>query len=81
MSRLLGQTREGLRIELYGELVALINLANEHPCSKEMGGANNAGCGGSQLLIPNPIYLGSAASQLRNGVMPALRQIADIPPR
>ena len=26
-----------LRIELYGELAALINLANEHPRSKETG--------------------------------------------
>jgi len=26
-----------LRVELYGELAALINLANEHPHSKEMG--------------------------------------------
>ena len=26
-----------LRVELYGELAALINLANEHPRSKETG--------------------------------------------
>jgi hypothetical protein len=34
-----------LKVELYGQLAALINLANEHP---RKGGASNAGCGGLQ---------------------------------
>jgi hypothetical protein len=32
-----------LEIELYGELAALINLANGHPPLQRNGGANNAG--------------------------------------
>jgi hypothetical protein len=34
-----------LRVELYGELATLINIANENPRSKGTGGANNVGCG------------------------------------
>jgi hypothetical protein len=37
MSFELGKSRGQLRVELYGELAALINLANEHPRSKEAG--------------------------------------------
>jgi hypothetical protein len=34
-----------LRVELYGELAALINLANGHPRFQGNGGASNGGCG------------------------------------
>jgi hypothetical protein len=40
-----------LRIELFGELAALINLAGGRPRGK--GGASNAGCGGPQPPLPN----------------------------
>jgi hypothetical protein len=48
-----------LRIALYGELAALINLANEHPRSK---GTGVPGCGDPKPPIPNtlPLHAGSA---------------------
>jgi site-specific DNA recombinase len=56
-----------LRVELYGELAALINLANEHPRSKETGvqitlvaGARNYRDRTRFLCDPRPHYSGIA---------------------
>ena len=40
-----------LRIERFGELAALIYLANEHPRDDAPAGASNAGCGGRQPTL------------------------------
>jgi hypothetical protein len=41
------QEKGKLRIDLFGELAALIKLANGHPAFWWNGGASNAGCGGA----------------------------------
>src|SRR5262249_45731098 len=63
-----------LEIALYGELAALINLANGHPRSKGTGGANNAGCGDSQppsFAACSRRVIGSR--RRRTGPIPAFR--------
>ena len=44
-----------LSIQLFGELAALINLTNDRTPVLWNGGANYAGCGGSQRPLPNTI--------------------------
>ena len=51
-----------LRVELYGELAALPRKRT--PPLQGNGGANNAGCGGSQPPIPNSIPLEFASAYM-----------------